>query len=253
MSSKMSEKYLKLTNTVYKLLEFFPEADPLKNRAKDRALVIMEHLVLINENKSLPAGRRGWATVGDAFTEAKIKSQLLEDIDIILGYLWIAKTQGWLNSANYLIVSNEYENIKKSTQNSLLANIVADPQQSRPTASLGGEDMQPKESTETVLANTDNKKEEVPESFVLNVLKPSSNSEKYRTSGRQTKIIEFLKKNGRAQVMDLQTVLPDITKRTIRRDLDELLQAGKVVRQGDFNQIFYRINESSRSVEVIES
>ena len=30
--------------------------------------------------------------------------------------------------------------------------------------------------------------------------------------------------------MDLQTVLPDITKRTIRRDLDELLGADKIVR-----------------------
>jgi len=44
----MENKFLKLTNTVYKVLEFFPESDPLKNRAKDKALAIMEHLILIN-------------------------------------------------------------------------------------------------------------------------------------------------------------------------------------------------------------
>ena len=42
--------------------------------------------------------------------------------------------------------------------------------------------------------------------------------------------------------MDLQTILPDITKRTIRRDLDELLESGKITRLGDFNQVFYKIS-----------
>jgi len=193
----MEENFLKLTNTVYKILDFFPESDPLKNRAKDKALAIMEHLTLINDNS-------GWAS----FNKEKIKVQLSEDIEILLGYLWIGKTQGWLNLANCLIVSNEYEKIKKSVQNSLLANIVADPSQSCPKASLVGEI---KESGNLIL------------------------------SDRQQKIIEFLKNNKKAQVMDLQTVLPDITKRTIRRDLDELLEMGKVNRVGDFNQVFYTV------------
>ena len=84
----MEEKFLKLTNTVYKVLEFFPESDPLKNRAKDKALAIMEHLVL-NDAKAL------------------------EDFDMLIGYLWVAKSQGWMNSVNYLIIANEYENLKK--------------------------------------------------------------------------------------------------------------------------------------------
>ena len=63
------------------------------------------------------------------------------------------------------------------------------------------------------------------------------------TTDRQKKILDFLTKNQKAQVMDLQTILPDITKRTIRRDLDELLESGKVVREGDFNQVFYQIKQ----------
>ena len=58
----MEDKFLKLTNIVYKVLEFFPESDPLKNRAKDRALAILEN-------------------------------PTPEDIDVLLGYLWIAKNQ----------------------------------------------------------------------------------------------------------------------------------------------------------------
>ncbi len=160
----MRENFLKLTNTVYKILEFFPESDPIKNRAKDRALSILE--------KPTP-----------------------EDIDALLGYLWIAKNQGWLSSVNYLIVANEYEKIRTQM------------------ASL------------PVLRNTEANKGLVSNSF----------------NKRQTKILEFLDNNEKAQVMDLQKMLPSVTKRTIRRDLDELLKSGRVARFGEFNQIFYRI------------
>jgi len=59
-------------------------------------------------------------------------------------------------------------------------------------------------------------------------------------SDRQKKILDFLQEHKKAQVMDLQTILPNITKRTIRRDLDELLKMGRIIRLGEFNQVFYR-------------
>jgi len=185
----MSDKFLKLTNTVYKVLEFFPESDPLKNRAKDKALAIMEHLILINKTN-------GWMS----FQKEKVKVQLLEDIDILLGYLWIGKSQGWLNSVNCLIIANEYEKIKNEIK-PIIGPII------------------------------DNTEVKTPD---------------FSISERQSQILEFLSKNEKAQVMDLQTILPDVTKRTIRRDLDELLEAGKIIRLGDFNQVFYKIIDVGR-------
>lgn len=179
----MDEKFLKLTNAVYKVLEFFPESDPIKNRAKDRALEIVEN-------------------------------PTLENIDILLGYLWIAKTQGWLNSVNYLIISNEYEKIKKNIepQNDFV-------------------------KLETILKPimAENKPKE-------KIISEPNLPE------RQKIIVEFLGNNGRAQVMDLQKVLPKITKRTIRRDLDELLKNGKIVRIGEFNQIFYQLGQDRTKI-----
>lgn len=160
----MKDNILKLTNIAYKILEFFPESDPLKNRAKDKALEIMSN-------------------------------PDLENIDVLLGYFWIAKCQGWISDINYLIIYNEYEKLKEI-----------------------------KRHVGLVLNNTETK---TPVSFF---------------SGRKKMIVDFLEKNEKAQVMDLQKVLPKITKRTIRRDLDELLQSGKVARFGEFNQVFYKIN-----------
>lgn len=212
----MSDKFLKLTNAVYKVLEFFPESDPLKNRAKDKALAIMENLVLINETS-------GWAS----FQKEKIKVQLLDDIDMMLGYLWIGKSQSWLNSVNYLIISNQYERIKKEFE-PIKIEVGIESTQIVPEHVLvndTGTNLPAQAGKEGVSVFLNNKKD----------------TETGPISDRQKKILEFLRKNEKAQVMDLQTILPDITKRTIRRDLDELMESGKIVRMGDFNQVFYTI------------
>lgn len=169
---KIMNNILKLTSAVYKILEYFPESDPLKNRAKEKALDVMSRI------SGIPP------VAGE--------NTIQEDIKILLGYLEVAKSQGWMSSANYIIISNEFEKIKKEI--------------------CGKEPI-----WETPFDR--------PQVF------PS----------RQGKILEFLNKNQKAQVVDLQVILPDVTKRTIRRDLDELLVSGKIVRMGEFNEVFYRI------------
>ena len=209
----MEDKFLKLANAVYGVLEFFPESDPLKNRAKDKALAIMDNLVLVSEIRR----PQGWATLADTFDNKKIKVQLLEDIEILLGYLWIGKTQKWINSVNYLIIANEYEKIKNGIE-PIIAPIM------EPTQKLPG--IEKNFVPEPEFVEPDIEEKETP----------------HEVSERQGKIIEFLAKNEKAQVMDLQTVLPDITKRTVRRDLDELLEAGTIIRVGEFNQVYYKLN-----------
>jgi DNA-binding transcriptional ArsR family regulator len=172
----MEEGFLKLTNAVYRVLEYFPESDPLKNRAKNKVLSIMSAI-------------GGSASGGD-------NSIIQEDIALLLNYLKVGKSQGWLSCINYLIISNEYEKISQKLKQP--ANV------------------RPKERPESVL-------------------------DKSMVTDRQQKILKFLEEKERAQVMDLQTILPDVTKRTIRRDLDELLEIGKIARLGKFNQIFYKI------------
>ena len=60
-------------------------------------------------------------------------------------------------------------------------------------------------------------------------------------SDRQKRIIEILQSKEKTQVWELQKVLPEVTKRTLRRDLDYLLQLNLVERQGEWNEVFYRL------------
>lgn len=59
---------------------------------------------------------------------------------------------------------------------------------------------------------------------------------------REKKIVEFLEKEGKAQVASVQPLFPNLTKRTLRRDFDSLLKKGVVRREGKANSTFYRLS-----------
>jgi hypothetical protein len=56
---------------------------------------------------------------------------------------------------------------------------------------------------------------------------------------RQSRILEFLKERGRAQVGELKSVFPDISKRTLRRDFKDMLKQNLIERVGERNETFY--------------
>ncbi len=58
---------------------------------------------------------------------------------------------------------------------------------------------------------------------------------------RQEKILAFLRENGRAQIWQIKQVFPEVTKRTLRRDFDHLLQEKLVERIGERNDTFYQV------------
>ncbi len=60
-------------------------------------------------------------------------------------------------------------------------------------------------------------------------------------TARQHKILEFLKNKEKAQVWELQKILPEVTKRTLRRDLDNLLSLNLIERKGEWNNVFYTV------------
>lgn len=192
----MEDKFIQLTSAVYKLLNFLPEGEPLKNRAKDKALVIME-------NKD------------------KASDQLLEDIEILLNYLKLAKSFGWIDGINFLIISKEYENIKKTVSNKIKppANIIAQTQK-----------VTFQKTVENQISFTEKK-----------ISQPKA--PEFLISERQKKILQILSEKGKAQVSDFKMVLANVTKRTIRRDLDELLKNRIINRAGEWNQVFYQIGQ----------
>ena len=60
-------------------------------------------------------------------------------------------------------------------------------------------------------------------------------------SERQKKILKILEKEKEAQVWNFTKFFPDVSKRTLRRDLDNLLKKELIIRVGKWNQVFYQL------------
>jgi len=64
---------------------------------------------------------------------------------------------------------------------------------------------------------------------------------------RQEKILEILKEKGKAQVGEFKVIFPEVTKRTLRRDFEFLLQQGAIERIGERNDTYYTLVRQSRT------
>lgn len=204
----VNDKYAAITNAVYELIEFLPEDEPLKQKIKQKALEVLESLVLVFllENPAQSIGQK-----------AKAAQTALKDIEVLKGYLSLCKQREWISNVNTLILFKEYDELKE---------------QIKPIASL--------------FPYSDAKREKpVKQSQISQPASPVDNSVNNSKLGnqlseRQVKILDILNSQGKAQVSELQRILVNVSKRTLRRDLDELLKNKKVERVGEWNQIFYK-------------
>jgi len=203
----MNEKYFQITSAVYKAIEFFPE-DPLKGKTKEKALEVMEGLVWVFGNPGPIASQK-----------AQLTLQLLENIEVLKTYLRLAKSLGWLDKLNFLILVKEYDRIKEEI---------------KPIAELV--EKEKIKHRFPVDNNVDKAKK-------IKIGKPDVPI----LSERQNKILEILQSQEKAQVADFKKVFSDISKRTLRRDLDDLLKRGMVIRVGEWNQVVYKIGQSQMS------
>jgi len=132
-----------------------------------------------------------------------------EELETLNSLFEVALAQNWVSPSELLMVKEEYFGLT-STLNA----IEQSPQQTLP-----------------VLA-----KEEIENSQIQ--IQPQIQSD---LPERQVKILDFLKENGRAQVWQLKEVMPEVTKRTLRRDFEHLLGIGEIERVGERNNTFYQL------------
>jgi len=127
-----------------------------------------------------------------------------KDLEALDSFFEVALVQNWVSSSDILAIKQEYAN-------------------------LSGELKKPKQE----------KKKDNP--GPIKVYAQASPIMAGYNSDRHEKIMEFLKENGRAQVWQIKQILPDVSKRTLRRDFENMLGKGKIERLGERNNTFYQI------------
>ncbi len=131
----------------------------------------------------------------------------ISKLEVLDGFFEVARAQNWLKSAQLLVLQQEYQKLKNELKGNL---------------SLPFKPKIEKKENEVI------KRVEGPTIGVGVGL-------------RQKKILDLLKEKGRVQVWQIKEVLPEVSKRTLRRDFDSLLKRGLVERVGERNNTFYRL------------
>ncbi len=129
--------------------------------------------------------------------------EIQKDLDILFNQLEIAKYQNW---ASYFEVLELQEKYQKT-------------------------DLEIKKEIKELVFNKNTKKEEKPVEKKEAKLEP-----------RKEKIIEAMKNQEKLQVQDIVKILPSVSKRTIRRDFNDLMEKRIIKRIGKGNETFYALN-----------
>lgn len=137
-----------------------------------------------------------------------------EDFEILNGFFEIAKEQNWMRTEDILALQKEYDILKSE---------------------LSKEEIGQKN-------NNSISAEEIERQHKINL--PGSHANSSGFSERHEKILAFLKESGRAQVWQVKEILPDVSKRTLRRDFEYLVKNGVIERVGERNNTFYQIKMS---------
>jgi len=130
--------------------------------------------------------------------------ELEKSLELIKSYFNVVKWQNWVSYFDILKIEQEYNKIGDYFKN------------------------------QTIFLFPEKEKE-----------KPVTTKEKkplkYLDSRKQ-KILEILKKQEKAQVGEIKEIMPNVSKRTLRRDFDILLKQGLVRRIGESNSTYYKLS-----------
>jgi len=129
-----------------------------------------------------------------------------KDLEVLESFFEVALVQNWVSSSDILAIKKGYDNLREILKK-------YKPEKEKKKDNLDVVEVYPKETPIPLSHNLD----------------------------RQEKILEFLKENGQAQVWQIKQVLPEVTKRTLRRDFEHMLEQGLIERMGEKNDTFYQI------------
>ncbi len=200
--------FIELTNRLYRVTFFFPMKEPLRHKVREVADDILANLVLILE--------------GEINERKEAAFSVEKSIEILDALLELAKSQNWIDSEEIKKIQEKYKEIKIEVEefNDILRRKTHFYEQK--ALLIGEEKSVPKKEPE-----------------VSQVKKPEKKKEQLNLNKRQEKIMDLLKKKESLQVRDIQEVVPEATKRTLRRDLSAMVEKKLLKRTGAGNTIAY--------------
>ena len=145
-----------------------------------------------------------------------LREQALRNISVLQGYLVEARNKKLISRDEFLLLKQEYCKISEYFK--------------KPLQQV--EKDQPEK--EKVLKKNSSLKEQKKQI-------PQNNINLDNLNQRQKKILDILSDRENVQVWQLKELFSEVSKRTLRRDLESLVEKNMIKRQGEWNEISYML------------
>lgn len=209
------DKIIELTNKIYRMTLLFPKKEPLRYKMREAADDVLANFVSWEALRDFNPGNfaADWEKRyrDSVFSAAK-------DLEILKSYFEVVKWQNWLSYFDVLELEEEYDKIKGNFKKEI-------------------EDLEKGEKNLKIEFLPQASKADRGPASIANVEKERNE----RLDPRKENILTILKEKGRAQVWEIKEILAEVSKRTLRRDFDQLLKLGLVERIGERNNTFYKL------------
>ncbi len=210
--------FIKLTSALYRVTEMFPEQEPLRLGLRDWALKILTSLAPYHFSN-------------ESNVDSDTAKNNLKNIQILRSLLEVSQGQKWVNEINLLLLDQEYSRLEEQLSDTI--NRQEKNKTSINRTIIIADDHLDKPKKESVLME---------ENTIYNLKEDTKNNESSMPSARQGQILKMIRQHPRIQMKQIQEQLTEVTARTLRRDLENLVQQRKVKRIGRGTGTFYQIS-----------
>ncbi len=205
---------IQLTQDLYRLTLFFPKKEPLRYKMREIATNILSDLIPSSDQTSPHAIL---AEAGSPPNPPKQKggNAAILNLELLDGFFEVAKAQDWVSPNEVLKLQQEYSKLREILKKTEI------PESSQ------------KSVVSLIPVNLQRGEIVIGPAQVIGTTGGIEN--------RQQEILNFLREKGRAQVWEVKQIFPEISKRTLRRDFEQLLNKKTIERIGERNNTFYQL------------
>lgn len=205
---RISKKALELALAVYRVTELFPREEILRIRIRERALGITDGLI-----KLFNLGLNPHLEKLDA------------DFEVLFAYFEIAQAQNWVKPQNFKVLIHYYRDLQEEI------NVARG--SPRFLSRFSSSQELKKEEVEKKKEQIRKKERQV----------QRNEAEEVELTPRQQDIFNYLQSIGRGRMEEISRVFSAISKRTLRRDLENLLKMGYIKRLGFGTAVLYETHK----------
>ena len=191
------KEIIELTIKLYKLTLLFPKKEPLRYKARESADELLNNIISWEViHRSNPV--KFFAV--DKSKKEEIIFEIEKNLEILKSYFGIAKWQNWVSYFDVLKIEEEYDKVKSDFKKEI--------------------EFLEIEKKELEVEHIAQPQENDRGPVSISLSPPVDNIENQELDERKKEILKFLKEKEKVQVWQVKETFPQISKRTLRRDLD---------------------------------